>query len=331
MTPVAMLRRVGPLAILLGILLAVGLAGTLGPEVMRRRVIFALVHLVAVVGLYVFAGNSGVLSFGSVGFMAIGGYVSALLTMQPMVKAMFLPGLWLPLREVQLPPFAGPLAGGVAAAVLAVLVGWPLMGLSGISASIATFALLVIVNVVIGNWTSVTGGQESLMGLPLSTTLLSALAWALIAVAVAFAYGETRSALLLRASREDEVAARAIGVHIRRHRLGAFALSGFLSGVAGALLGHLVGMLRADSYYIDLTFLIVAMLVIGGMRSLAGAVAGTLSIAFVVELLRQIEAGVAMPLLGVVHAPAGSGDAVLALVMLLMLLIRPAGLAGGTA
>lgn len=326
-----MLRRAAPLGVLLGVVLAVGLAGALGPEVIRRRVIMALVDLVAVVGLYVFAGNSGVLSFGSVGFMAIGAYVSALLTMKPMTKAMFLPDLWLPLRAAHLPPLAGPLAGGVVAAVLSVPMGGPLMGLSGISASIATFALLVIVNVVIGNWTSVTGGQESLMGLPLSTTLASTLAWALIAVAVAFAYGETRSALLLRASREDEAAARALGVRIRRHRLAAFALSGFLSGVAGALLGHLVGILRADSYYIDLTFLIVAMLVIGGMRSLTGAVTGTLAIAFVVELLRQIEAGVTVPWLGTVYAPPGAGDAVLALIMLLMLLIRPDGLAGGKA
>lgn len=322
------MRRGRSLLVLLAVVLAVGLLGALAPELIRRRVTFALVDLVAVVGLYVFAGNSGVLSFGSVGFMAVGAYVSALLTMKPAAKAMFVPGLWTPIQAAEWPAPLGPLAGGVVAAVLAVLVGWPLMGLSGISASIATFSLLVIVNVVIGNWTEVTGGQQSLMGLPPSTSLAAALAWALAAVVLAFAYGETRSALLLRASREDEMAALASGVAIRRHRLIAFALSGFLSGVAGALLGHLVGVLRADSYYIDLTFLIVAMLVIGGMHRLAGAVAGSLGVALVTELLRQSEAGLMLPGIGMVRAPAGVGDAVLALLMLLVLLRRPEGLAG---
>ena len=322
------MRRGRSLLVLLAVVLAAGLLGALGPELIRRRVTFALVDLVAVVGLYVFAGNSGVLSFGSVGFMAVGAYVSALLTMKPAAKAMFVPGLWTPIQAADWPAPLGPLAGGVVAAVLAALVGWPLMGLSGISASIATFSLLVIVNVVVGNWTEVTGGQQSLMGLPLSTSLTAALFWALAAVVLAFAYGETRSALLLRASREDEMAALASGVAIRRHRLVAFALSGFLSGVAGALLGHLVGVLRADSYYIDLTFLIVAMLVIGGMHRLAGAVAGSLGVALVTELLRQSEAGVMLPGLGMVQAPAGVGDAVLALLMLLVLLRRPEGLAG---
>ena len=124
------------------------------------------------------------------------------------------------------------------------------------------------------------------------------------------------------------MAALASGVAIRRHRLIAFALSGFLSGVAGAVLGHLVGVLRADSYYIDLTFLIVAMLVIGGMHRLAGAVAGSLGVALVTELLRQSEAGLMLPGIGMVRAPAGVGDAVLALLMLLVLLRRPEGLAG---
>ena len=322
------LRRLAPLAALLAVVLAVALLGALGPELLRRRVIFALVDLIAVVGLYVFVGNSGVLSFGSVAFMAIGAYVSALLTMPAAAKMMFLPALWLPLRSAAWPPLSGPLAGGVAAAVMAALLGWPLMGLSGISASIATFALLVIVNVVIGNWTAVTGGQQSLMGLPPSSSLGAVLTWAVIALILAFAYGESRSALLLRASREDAVAARASGVPIRRHRLLAFVLSGFLSGAAGALLGHLVGMLRADSYSIDLTFLVVAMLVVGGMHSLTGAVAGTFAIALVAELLRRVEAGVALPWLGTLQAPAGAGDAVLALLMLLVLLLRPAGLAG---
>ena len=108
---------------------------------------------------------------------------------------------------------------------------------------------------------------------------------------IAFVYQETRSALLLRASREDEAAAAAAGIHIVRHRLIAFVISGFLSGIAGVLLAHFLGTVRVETFYLDLTFLIVAMLVIGGMRSLTGAVAGALVIAALTEFLRQTEIG----------------------------------------
>ena len=137
-----------------------------------------------------------------------------------------------------------------------------------------------------------------------------------------------RSALLLRASREDEAAAAASGVHIVRHRLIAFVISGFLSGIAGVLLAHFLGTVRVETFYLDLTFLIVAMLVIGGMRSLTGAVLGALVIAALTELLRQVEIGVSVG--GTtIAAPPGLGDAILALLMLLIILFRPKGIAGG--
>jgi branched-chain amino acid transport system permease protein len=322
------LRRLWPLIALILIVGAVALAASFTPIVIQRRATQALINLVAVVGLYIFVGNSGVLSFGNVAFMAIGAYVSALATMKSAAKSVFLPDLPALIANVEWPALPGALAGGAAAAALAFLVGLPLMRLSGISASIATFALLVITYVVLGNWTSVTGGQNSLMGLPLYVGLWTAFAWAVAAIIIAFAYQETRSALLLRASREDEAAAAASGAHITRHRLVAFVISGFLSGIAGVLLAHFLGTVRVETFYLDLTFLIVAMLVIGGMRSLTGAVLGALVIAALTELLRQAEIGMAVGDV-MIAAPAGLGDAVLALIMLLIILLRPNGIAGG--
>jgi branched-chain amino acid transport system permease protein len=321
-------RRLWPLVALVAIVCTVALAAALAPDVLQRRATQGLVNLVAVVGLYIFVGNSGVLAFGNVAFMAVGAYVSALLTMAPAAKSVFLPELPALIAGAKWPVLGGALAGGTAAAVMAFLVGLPLMRLSGISASIATFAVLVVTYVVLGNWTLVTGGQNSLMGLPLYVGLWTALAWAVAAIAVAFAYQESRSGLLLRASREDEAAARAAGVHVTRHRLIAFVISGFLSGVAGVLLAHFLGTVRVETFYLDLTFLIVAMLVIGGMRSLTGAVAGALVIAALTELLRQVEVGFKIGTT-TIAAPPGLGDAVLALVMLLIILFRPKGMAGG--
>jgi branched-chain amino acid transport system permease protein len=321
------LRRWQPLLILILMILVIAGLAELAPTIAQRRVTQGLINLVAVVGLYVFVGNSGVLSFGNVAFMAIGAYVSALLTMPAAAKGVFLPDLPDWLAAVEWPPAAGALAGGGAASLVALLVGYPLMRLSGISASIATFAILVVTYVVLGNWTSMTGGQNSLMGLPIYVGLWTAAGWAIAAIAIAFLYQESRSGLSLRASREDEAAAAASGVRLTPHRLLAFAISAFLSGVAGVLLAHFLGTVRVETFYLDLTFLIIAMLVIGGMGSLTGAVAGAIVITALTELLRMTETGVTIG--GTTFAaPGGLGDAVLALLMLLIILLRPKGIAG---
>ncbi len=324
----AHLRAAWPLLVLLAVVSGVVALSALGPIVLERRVTEALIKMLAVIALYIFVGNSGVMSFGHVAFMAIGAYVSALLTMKPAAKAIFLPALPDLLKAAEWPTLPAAIAGGAGAAIAAYLVGIPLMRLSGIAAGIATFAVLSIVYVGFGNWTTVTGGQGSLIGLPVYVDLWVALAWVLAAMTVAFLYQESRMGLALRASREDEIAAEASAVDVRRQRLVAFVLSAFFSGVSGVLLGHFLGTLRIDSFYLDLTFLLIAMLVIGGSGSLAGAVAGAFAISATAELLRQLEAGIAVA--GVtVAAPAGIGDIVLALAMLLIIIFRPKGLTNG--
>ncbi len=321
-------RRLEPLAILIVALLIVAAMATLAPTIVQRRITEGLINLVAVVGLYIFVGNSGVLSFGNVAFMAIGAYVSALLTMPAAAKSVFLPDLPPFLAQAQWPEIGGALAGATSAALVAAIAGFPLMRLSGISASIATFAILVVSYVVLGNWTSVTGGQNSLMGLPIYVGLWTAAAWAIVAVIIAFIHQESRSGLLLKASREDEAAAAACGVRMVLHRLFAFVISGFVSGVSGVLLAHFLGTVRVETFYLDLTFLILAMLVIGGMRSLTGAVAGAILVTLLTELLRQAEVGVTIGATKIA-APAGLGDTIFALLLLLIILFRPRGLAGG--
>lgn len=322
--------RLVPLILLTAfILVFIPLAGS-GDVVLERRVTLGLVNLVAVVGLYVFMGNSGILTFSAVGFMAVGAYTAALLTMPPMMKATFLPDLPAWLAAAEIAPVAGAFAGGGVAAALALVAGFPLMRLSGIAASIATLSLLIIAYIGLGNWEAVTGGQTSLMGLPRHVGLWPAALWAIGAVVVAFAYQETRWALALRAARDDEVAARATGVRVVPMRLIAFTLSAFICGVAGALYAHYLGTVRIELFYLDATFLFLTMLVVGGMRSLTGAVVGTAAISALTEGLRLVENGVTLPGTAfAVSAAPGLGDVVLAALMLLILVFRPKGITGG--
>lgn len=324
------LARLVPLIILVAVVVAVMLAASQLGIVQQRRVTLGFISLITVVGLYVFMGNSGVLNFSFVGFMAIGAYVSALLTMRPQLKETFLRDLPDWLAAAQFDPVVGALAGGLVAALVALVVGLPIMRLSGIGAGIATLSVLIIFYIVLGNWTGVTGGQRSLMGLPTYVTIWNAGLAAIGAIALAFVYQESRSCLALRASREDEVAARAAGVRVVRERLTAFVLGAFICGMAGVLYGHFLGTLRVENFYLDPTFLYITMLVVGGMRSLTGAVLGVIVISTLAELLRLLEIGVRLPGIdAALKAPAGLGDVVLAAMMLGIILFRPQGITGG--
>lgn len=325
-----LILRAAPLLALVVLIVAITLLAGVADTVTARRVILCLVNVICVVGLYIFMGNSGVLNFSSVGFMAIGAYVAALLTMPPNAKGMFLPDLPGWLAAAELPALSGPFIGGLVCAGVALVVGLPIMRLSGIAAAIATFSLMFICYIVLGNWNSITGGQISLMGLKAYVGLWTACGFAVGAIALAFIYQETRWALALRASREDAVAAQASGIRVASLRLGAFVLSAFVCGTGGALYGHFQGTLRVESFYLDPTFLLVTMLVVGGMRSLTGAVVGCLVISALTELLRLVEVGVPVPGTGItVAAAAGFGDVVLAALMLVILIFRPNGITGG--
>lgn len=299
-----------------------------GSAALNRTLVLSLIYLLLVVGLYSFVGLSGVFSFGHMSFMAVGAYAGALLTMPVAIKELTLPALPGFLASSELSALPAALVAGAVAAALALVLAVPLMRLSGLQAGLATVALLIITRVVASNWDQVTGGSAGLAGVPAKTTLTSALIWALVAIVAVWGFQESRLGLRLRASREDEVAARAIGIGLFRERTAAFALSAFLVGVGGALFAGQQGNVTPDQFYISITFLTLAMLVVGGMSSLAGAVIGAVAVAAVQELLRNVESGVD---LGLLHIPARPGltEVGLALFLLLILILRPDGITGG--
>jgi branched-chain amino acid transport system permease protein len=154
------------------------------------------------------------------------------------------------------------------------------------------------------------------------------LVWAVIFMLVVFAFQESRWGLRLRASREDEIAARAYGVGVYNERRAAWVLSAFVMGIGGALYGQFLGTFDANAFYLDITFLIIAMLVVGGRNSLAGAVIGSLFISIIAEALRHVESGFNISF---IHLRGRPGIAALGLgaIMLGTLIWRPNGLTGG--
>jgi branched-chain amino acid transport system permease protein len=212
--------------------------------------------------------------------------------------------------------------------LFAFLVGLPLMRLSGLAAGIATLAVLEITNNVLQQWTRIGPGATTLSLVPESTGPLQATLGALVVIAVAFVYQRSRLGRQLRASREDPAAAAGVGVRVHQQRLWAFTLSGALGGLAGGLLVHQLGSITTDQVYLELTFLTLAMLVVGGLTSLWGAVVGALAVSGLDSFLSQAENGVHV--VGHrVDLPSGTRLVILASLMALVLILRPSGLTGG--
>lgn len=322
-----MRRHLPTLAVLAVIILAVAAVGWIGGPVVNRVAADMLIKLVVVLGLQIFIGNSGVLSFGHASFAALGAYSAAWFTLPLTAKKLFLPKLPAFILGTQFGLPGGAAVGVAFASVFALAIGLVVVRLSGIAAAIATLAWLAIVNTVLANADALTKGTSSLVGLPLVVGIKTAAAGALIALGCAWLFKFSARGLMLRASREDEAAALASGIPVRRLRLEAFVLSAALVALGGILQGHFLGVLSVGQFYIEFTFLTLAMLVIGGMRSLSGAVVGTLLIGVVSEVLRIAAGGF---ILGGMEFSATPGlrEIGLALIMLAVLMLRPRGIMG---
>lgn len=307
------------------VLILVAANALLGVRLYDRIATNLCISLVLVLGLQLFMGNSGILSFAHMGFMGIGAYASALFTIPAQMKGMALPDLYPFLKDVQLSPYIAILIGGLVAAFVAALVSFPLMRLSDAAAVITSFALLVVLYTVMTNWSALTNGPRTLFGLPRATNLALAATVAILAIAGALAFRESRTGKLLRASRDDERAAAAMGANISVLRWKAFVLAALFAGIGGALWGHFITSFSPKAFYLKETFLILSMLVIGGANTVTGAVVGTFIVTLAYESLRGLE-GVLNETKVMANQVVGLTEIVLAAAMIAVLILKPGGL-----
>jgi len=213
------------------------------------------------------------------------------------------------------------------AAVVALLVGGALVRMRESAMAMGTLALLVFVYSGFSNWSSLTRGTIGLYGVPNHSTVWVTLVALLAVLLHARLYRSSRSGMRLQASREDPVAAAASGVNVRMERLGSWVLSAAVMGAGGALWAQSYLAFGPDAFYFDITFALLAMLVIGGRASVTGAVAGAALITIATDMLTRVEQGVA---LGALRIPAVPGLVrfSIALLIILALVFRPQGLFG---
>jgi len=324
------MRRLIGLQELAGPAVLVVVTGLLGLTVSastQTYFIDSLVNVSIVVALFVFIGNSGVLSFGHISFVAAGAWTAGVLSVPVAEKAAIMPDLVHFLRETTVGNIPSLALAALVGGLCAMLVALPLMRLSGLAAGIATLGVLEITHNLLQYENRIGPGLNTFSSVPETTGLRQAAIGALLVIGAAYAYGRSRFGRLLRATRDDAPAARAVGVSVYRQRLVAFGLSGLLAGFAGGLYIHLLP-LQAGGLYLDLTFITLAMLVIGGANSLWGAVVGALAVSALDSVLAEAESGLSV--FGrTIDLHAGTRVVVEGVLMALVLIVRPSGLTGG--
>jgi branched-chain amino acid transport system permease protein len=296
-------------------------------DYMTRVLIVICINAILVSSMGVSNGFTGVFSLGHVGFVAVGAYVSGILSLPVEAKAAYLSDLpgWLSGWSLAFLPAT--LVAGIVCVILALIVGAPLMRLSGYYVSVATLGFLIIVNVVLVNADAFTRGARTFTGVPVETTLPWALGWLAVALVVLARIAYSPKGRAFRAVREDMIAAQAIGIDVLSTRLTAFTVGAFFAGVGGSLFGHYLGSFSPAAFYFAYTFALISMLVIGGMQSLTGAVAGVVIVSILGELLRNLERGFALGPL-VLPPLYGASQIMLGIIFILVMIFRPRGLFG---
>ena len=292
--------------------------------------ILALTFGIAVMGLNLQWGFTGLFNAGVAGFLAIGGYTMAILT-GPSREAVF--------GGFEMPFLIGLIGAMIASGIGALIVGLVTLKLRGEYLAVATFGIAVTIQLVCLNWEYLTGGTLGLIGIPNPTHALAdgplaqnAIYLAMIVATTVLVFWGLQSIVnspwgrVLKAIREDEVAAESLGKNPVRIRLTSFVLGCMLMGLSGALYVAFIGFVSPFDFLPIITFQIWTMLIVGGSANNRGAILGAIIVWAVWTGSGFFISRVIPPEF---QAQSGAIQAVLiGLILVLSLLYRPRGLIG---
>ena len=292
-------------------------------------VILIGIYIVLTASLNLINGFSGMFSMGHAAFMAIGAYISAFFTLPPQVKNNMCPDLPGWLKQTQIPMLPSLVIGGLCAAVVALIIGFPVVRTKGHYLSVVTLALIVIVRAVIDNQDGVTHGSKGLTGLPATANVATVYLGVVITAFVLYRITHSDYGRGLVAMRDDPVAAQTLGINLVRKKISCFAISAFFAGIGGGLWAHYLTTISSSNFYFSKSFDIVEMSIIGGMFSLSGAIPGAIFYTVVPELLAPLEGGLRI---GGIQLPSmfGLSNIIMAVLLILLIIFRGQGIMGNS-
>jgi len=317
------------IAALAAVALALGLADALMGRFAIRILNLSAIYIILALSLNLLNGFTGLFSLGHAGFMAVGAYVSALLTMSPAQKEMnfFLEPIAPFLLNLQLPFPLALLCAGLCAGLVAVAIGVPALRLRDDYLAIATLGFAEIIRVLITNAQRLTNGAQGLKGITKFST--TPVVWSVAALATLFTWALTRSSYgrTMKAVRDDEIAAEAMGVDILKVKSTSFVISSFMAGVGGALLGHMITTIDPKMFTLTLTFNILLIVVLGGNGSITGSVIGAIVVTVLMEALRFLDMPMSFFFIKTDGLP-GLRMVIFSILLMIVVLYRQRGLMG---
>jgi branched-chain amino acid transport system permease protein len=323
-------QRKGLIGSALLVLLVLGVIGlyALFGESYQGRILYAtFINLLVVIGLQVFTGNANITGFSHAAYMGLAAYIAAICVTPAAMKAISLPDAPWGLNAFEFSPIAAAATALVIVGLLGWLTGLLIARLSGVGVTIVSIAILVIMHSIFLHRTDIFKGNQALFGIPKVFDLTSITVLVIIAIFAARLFRESSFGLQLRASADDETGARAMGVNVFRVRLIAWVIGTLFFATAGIAYAFFLGTISARPFYFNYVFLTVAMLILGGLRSVSGAVIGTLLISIGLETIRWLETG---PTIVGVELPQmlGLSGLMLGVVIVAVMAFLPNGIMG---
>lgn len=287
------------------------------------------VNIILALSLNLIYGFTGMFSLGHAGFMCIGAYVCSLLILTPDQKdtLFILGGAFDWVQNAHAPFLAAVVAGGLVAALAGVLIGIPLLRLGDDYLGIATLGFAEIVRILATNFTSITNGSLGLKGIPDHANLWWNFGWCVVTLYVIVRLLKSNTGNVFKAIRDDETAAKAMGVDTFRYKLLSFTVGAFFAGVGGALLGSLLTTIDPKMFLFTLTFNVLMIVVTGGLGSITGSVLAGVGITVLLEWLRVVENPISFGDFEIAGIP-GMRMVVFSLALIVIILFRREGLMG---
>lgn len=251
------------------------------------------IYGVMAVSLNLVNGITGVFSLGHAGFILLGAYTSALLTIPSDQKlTMFIISPPSPfILNLHADFLTATIIGGLVAAFGAFLIGFPILRLSGDYLAIASLGFSEVLRIFALNLQSITNGSLGLKGLPNYTNVWWSWGWLFVTVVFVVSLVKSSYGRALLAIRDNSIAAEAMGINVFKHTLLSFVISAFFAGVSGALYAHWLTTIdpRITTFGPILTYYVLIMVVLGGLGSISGSIVGAIIFAFLMEWLRAFE------------------------------------------
>ncbi len=293
----------------------------------QKMITLFLINVLLCASLNLTNGFTGIFSMGHSGFMAIGAYFTTLLIMSSADKTARIEGIPGWLANVHAPFWVALLIAGVVALGVAALVGSLVLKAKGDYLSVMTLGLIFIIKGIVENNDSITNGSRGLSGIPNKLNLLGVLVVLILSLFILYKVVHSSFGRSMLAIRDDEAAASSLGIHAAAIKILSFSIGAFFGAVGGGLWAMLQGTISPSYFYLNETFQIVEMSVLGGMYTLSGSFYGAAILTFLPQLLSNLESGFSI---GPVEVPAlyGLSNIIMSIIFILVIMFRPRGVSG---